>query len=166
MKVVLEDAKNVKNNLEFCPTQVFDSDRLAKDYVALLALWHFQKTLPLERYWYLSFRVFNNTIILARFMYNYFALSVSIFFVHFRSVFICALHAYDFHRLTLQFSSFLKFETELLTVLFYKQKFCAALSWILCIFEQKTSRAFRSYMDSNDKRRKRKKRLSFNFNIF
>ena len=47
--MVLEDAKNVKNNLEFCPEQVFDSDRLAKDYVALLALWHFQKTLPLER---------------------------------------------------------------------------------------------------------------------
>ena len=55
MKVVLEDAKNVRNNLEFCPTQVFDSDRLAKDYVALLALWHFQKTLPLERYFCIFF---------------------------------------------------------------------------------------------------------------
>ena len=48
-KVILEDAKNVKNNLEFCPSQPFESDRIAKDYTALLALWHFQKTLPLER---------------------------------------------------------------------------------------------------------------------
>ena len=48
-KVILEDAKNAKNNLEFCPSQPFESDRIAKDYVALLALWHFQKTLPLER---------------------------------------------------------------------------------------------------------------------
>ena len=49
LKVILEDAKNVKNNLEFCPIQSFESDRIAKDYSALLALWHFQKTLPLER---------------------------------------------------------------------------------------------------------------------
>lgn len=41
--------KNIKNNLEFIPSQSFESDKIAKDYAALLALWHFQKTLPLER---------------------------------------------------------------------------------------------------------------------
>ena len=50
LKVILEDSKNTKNDLEFCPSQGFESDRIAKDYAALLALWHFQKTLPLERF--------------------------------------------------------------------------------------------------------------------
>ena len=49
MKVVLEDVKDMKKNLEFCPSDPIESDRIAKDYAALLALWHLQKTLPLER---------------------------------------------------------------------------------------------------------------------
>ena len=44
----LEDPKNPKNDLSFCPEQSFESDKIAKDYSALLALWHFQKALPLE----------------------------------------------------------------------------------------------------------------------
>ena len=48
-KVILEDPKNSKNDLNFCPVQNFESDKLARDYAALLALWHFQKSLPLER---------------------------------------------------------------------------------------------------------------------
>eukprot|EP01035_Chromulina_nebulosa_P035295 gene35295-47426_t len=47
--VILEDSKNSKYDLAFCPVQSFDSDAVAKDYSALLALFHFQKTLPLER---------------------------------------------------------------------------------------------------------------------
>jgi hypothetical protein len=47
--VVLEDIKDSKKNLEFCPVQSFDSDKIAKDFAALLALWHFQKSFPLER---------------------------------------------------------------------------------------------------------------------
>ena len=46
--VVLADPKNDRNDLTFCPEQSFESDKLARDYAALLALWHFQKTLPLE----------------------------------------------------------------------------------------------------------------------
>jgi hypothetical protein len=56
--VVLEDSKNTKNDLEFCPSQGFESDRIAKDYAALLALWHFQKTLPLERFDIIDFDEF------------------------------------------------------------------------------------------------------------
>lgn len=48
-KVILEDSKNSKNDLEFLPNQSVESDKVAKDYAALLALWHFQKNLPLER---------------------------------------------------------------------------------------------------------------------
>lgn len=48
-KVLLEDSKNSKNDLEFLPNQSVESDKVAKDYAALLALWHFQRTLPLER---------------------------------------------------------------------------------------------------------------------
>lgn len=47
--VVLEDIKDSKKNLEFCPVQSFDSDKIAKDFSALLALWYFQKSFPLER---------------------------------------------------------------------------------------------------------------------
>lgn len=49
MRVLLEDAKNSKNDLTFCPVQSFESETVAKDYAALLALFHFQKNLPLER---------------------------------------------------------------------------------------------------------------------
>jgi len=48
-KVILEDSKNSKNDLEFLPNQSVESDKVARDYAALLALWHFQRTLPLER---------------------------------------------------------------------------------------------------------------------
>ncbi len=48
-KVVLEDPKNSKNNLSFCPNHPATSDKVARDFAALLALYHFQKTLPLER---------------------------------------------------------------------------------------------------------------------
>ena len=47
--VVLEDPKNSRNDLTFCPEQSFESDKVAKDYSALLALWYFQKTLPLGK---------------------------------------------------------------------------------------------------------------------
>ena len=47
--MILEDSKNSKYDLAFCPVQSVDSDAIAKDYAALLALFHFQKTLPLER---------------------------------------------------------------------------------------------------------------------
>ena len=48
-RVFLEDTKNSKNDLNFLPVQKFESDKMARDYAALLALFHFQKTLPLER---------------------------------------------------------------------------------------------------------------------
>lgn len=48
-KVILEDPKNSKNNLSFCPNHPATSDKVARDFAALLALHHFQKTLPLER---------------------------------------------------------------------------------------------------------------------
>lgn len=48
--VLIADAKNSKNDLNFCPVQTsFESDKVAKDMSALLALFHFQKTIPLER---------------------------------------------------------------------------------------------------------------------
>lgn len=49
MRVLLEDAKNSKFDMAFCPVQAFDTDSMAKDYAALLALFHFQRSLPLER---------------------------------------------------------------------------------------------------------------------
>ncbi|RYH29845.1 DEAD/DEAH box helicase [archaeon] len=49
VRVILEDAKNAKNNLSFCPVQAFSSELIAKDYAALLALFHLQRTIPLER---------------------------------------------------------------------------------------------------------------------
>jgi hypothetical protein len=49
-RVILADAKNAKYDLIFCPPeQAFESDKVANDTAALLALWNFQKTLPLER---------------------------------------------------------------------------------------------------------------------
>ena len=48
--VLLEDVKNSKNDLNFCPVQNnFESGKVAKDMSALLALFHLQKALPLER---------------------------------------------------------------------------------------------------------------------
>ena len=49
-RVFLADTKNSKNDLTFCPMQVsFESDAVGRDFAALLALFHFQKSLPLER---------------------------------------------------------------------------------------------------------------------
>lgn len=47
--VNLEDSKNSKNDLSFSPNQAAESATVARDYAALLALFHFQRTLPLER---------------------------------------------------------------------------------------------------------------------
>ena len=48
--VRLEDVKNSKNDLNFCPVQNdFESGKVAKDMSALLALFHLQRSLPLER---------------------------------------------------------------------------------------------------------------------
>ncbi len=47
--VKLSDTKNSKNDLNFCPNVSCNSDKVAKDFAALLALFHFQKSLPLER---------------------------------------------------------------------------------------------------------------------
>jgi hypothetical protein len=49
MTAILEDAKNSKNDLRFSPVQAAESSAIARDFAALLALFHFQKTLPLER---------------------------------------------------------------------------------------------------------------------
>lgn len=49
MSLLLRDSKNADNDLTFCPVQSFDSPSLAREYAALLALHHFQPTLPLER---------------------------------------------------------------------------------------------------------------------
>ncbi len=49
MTVILEDGKNSKNDLSFSPIQNFETETLARDFAALLALFHFQKALPLER---------------------------------------------------------------------------------------------------------------------
>ena len=48
-KVLLVDSKNSKNDLHFCPIQSFESDAIAKDYAALLALFQLQNNIPLER---------------------------------------------------------------------------------------------------------------------
>jgi hypothetical protein len=49
MTVTLPDKKNSKDDLKFTPVQSFDSDKLARDFAALLGLFHFQKAIPLER---------------------------------------------------------------------------------------------------------------------
>jgi hypothetical protein len=41
-EVILEDKKTTKNDLRFTPNQAFSSDKVAKDFAAILALWHFQ----------------------------------------------------------------------------------------------------------------------------
>lgn len=48
-QITLEDAKNIKNNLVLSTNQSFDTDSIAKDYAALLVLFHLQKNMPLER---------------------------------------------------------------------------------------------------------------------
>ena len=48
-RVCLADSKNSRNDLSFAPNQSSDSEKMAKDYAALLALSHFQPTIPLER---------------------------------------------------------------------------------------------------------------------
>jgi hypothetical protein len=48
-RILLEDSKNAKNDLIFVPVQSSESDKIARDYAALLALFHFQKNMPLER---------------------------------------------------------------------------------------------------------------------
>lgn len=48
-RILLEDSKNAKNDLSFVPVQSSESDKVARDYAALLALYHFQKNMPLER---------------------------------------------------------------------------------------------------------------------
>lgn len=48
-KVVLRDAKNSRNDLSYCPVQSFESETLAKNYAALLALFQLQRAFPLER---------------------------------------------------------------------------------------------------------------------
>ena len=47
--VVLEDKKKSKLDLTFEPEQSSESDKVARDYAALLALFHLPKTMPLER---------------------------------------------------------------------------------------------------------------------
>jgi hypothetical protein len=47
--VLLSDPKqNSKNDAFFCPNAAFSSDRVAKDFAALLALFEYQRSLPLE----------------------------------------------------------------------------------------------------------------------
>jgi hypothetical protein len=41
-RVVLPDKKNSKDDLTFCPVQSFHTEKVAKDFAALLALHHFQ----------------------------------------------------------------------------------------------------------------------------
>lgn len=48
-KIVLPDGKNEKNDMVFATTQSFESDSVAKDFAALLALFHLQRNFPLER---------------------------------------------------------------------------------------------------------------------
>lgn len=48
-KVVLADPKNSRQDLFFCPVQSFESETMARHYAALLALFHVQKSYPLER---------------------------------------------------------------------------------------------------------------------
>lgn len=46
---LLKDPKNSKDDLKFCPVQHFETPMQAKEYASLLALFHLQPTLPLER---------------------------------------------------------------------------------------------------------------------
>ena len=47
--VFVNDAKNSSYDMNFCPTQSdFESDKVAKDYAALLALVEVQSKMPLE----------------------------------------------------------------------------------------------------------------------
>lgn len=46
----LEDPKNSRYDLDFEPLQSSESDKVARDYAALLALFHLQRSMPLERY--------------------------------------------------------------------------------------------------------------------
>ena len=49
MKVIVPDAKKKDRDLAFAPEQRFDTDELAKEHAALLALTRLQGNLPLER---------------------------------------------------------------------------------------------------------------------
>ena len=49
MEVVLHDSKNSKNDLRFATEQSFNTDSIARDYAALLALFQLQRQMPLER---------------------------------------------------------------------------------------------------------------------
>lgn len=49
VKVTILDPRNRRKDLEFLPTQSCSSEKMARDYSALLALLQFQRTLPLER---------------------------------------------------------------------------------------------------------------------
>lgn len=47
--VLVRDAKKADKDLTFTPVQSFDTVAAAKEHAALLALWHLQPTIPLER---------------------------------------------------------------------------------------------------------------------
>jgi hypothetical protein len=49
MKVTIPDLKNHRKDLVFLPNAPCNSEKMARDYAAMLALYHFQPTLPLER---------------------------------------------------------------------------------------------------------------------
>jgi hypothetical protein len=48
-RVVLRDGKNDKNDLTFATPQAFETSSMARDFAALLALFHVQRNFPLER---------------------------------------------------------------------------------------------------------------------
>jgi hypothetical protein len=48
-RVVLRDGKNDKNDLTFATPQSFETSSMARDFAALLALFHVQRNFPLER---------------------------------------------------------------------------------------------------------------------
>jgi hypothetical protein len=49
MRVKIVDLKNRRKDLVFLPSDPCDSERMARDFAAMLALYHFQSSLPLER---------------------------------------------------------------------------------------------------------------------
>ena len=49
MRVKIPDLKNHRKDLVFLPNIPCGSEKMARDYAAMLALYHFQPTLPLER---------------------------------------------------------------------------------------------------------------------
>jgi hypothetical protein len=49
MRLKIVDLKNRRKDLVFLPSDSCDSERMARDYAAMLALYHFQSSLPLER---------------------------------------------------------------------------------------------------------------------